>query len=205
MTTLRTTSMLQRSTWRYVTLFVGAYSGFLAYFHFTASPATVPVRFASASVSQERRVLGSASSLWYTATTAISVAPAREAAMAKEAGGTPVAANSMEVQQAEQAQQQQQQLAEQSLHATTASDPQQRAVAIDMLGVATPEAIQALRIAATADVEPRNRIRAINMLSTMAGESDRQTALQILELARQDADPRVAARATAAHESLIAE
>lgn len=101
--------------------------------------------------------------------------------------------------------QQLERLSEVSAQATTASDPQQRAVAIDMLGVATPEAMQALRIAATADVEPRNRIRAINMLSRVAGESDRQTALQILELARQDADPRVAARATAAHESLIAE
>lgn len=109
------------------------------------------------------------------------------------------------MQQAEEARQRQQQLEEQTLRAATDSDPQQRASAIDTLGVATPEALQALRIAATADAVPRNRIRAINMLSTMTDDAGRQTALQILDLARQDTDPRVAARAAASYESLIAE
>lgn len=91
-----------------------------------------------------------------------------------------------------------------SEQAIGASEPQERASAIDGLSAAaTPEALQALQIAATSDAVVRNRIRAVNSLRVLAARSGADdTALGILRLAMSDSNPSVASRATAAYREI---
>lgn len=193
-----------------IALFLCAYSSFLAYF--VIHDRSVSDGPPSGSTPIVNRILNSPVDP-PAPESAVSASPAmlqnaQRVDMGKYHGGGIAAPRSVESlidPEDEQHHQQAERLRKVSAQATTDSDPQQRASAIDTLGVGTPEALQALRIAATADVVPRNRIRAINVLSTMTDYVDRQSALQILELARQDADPRVAARAAATYESLLAD
>lgn len=88
--------------------------------------------------------------------------------------------------------------------AIRASEPQERASAIDGLSAATtPEALQALQIAATSDATVRNRIRAVNSLRVLAGRGEtKDEILTILQRIMSDSNPSVASRAAAAYREI---